>query len=605
MIRLLSDFKNLVVLFLLLCTTCIKIEAQNNSFETFQNSKLADTVRLKSIQAIVWKLSSQNPDTALIICKQQVQLVNTIKNKLTKLKWYATIYGTIANAHSNQSNYNEALKYNFKSAKIKDSLGDSKRLANSYNNIANIYSYLNENEKALNYYSKALDLYEKSNSTNESATTLTNIGIIYLNTGQYKTARNYFMKSLNLSTEKKDSSGISVSNKYLANIFIEQKEYNQASIHYQKAYNYIRNQGLTPELASICINLGDLNNKLKNNKLALLYCDTAYSIVVKNSDDYLLRNIHQVRAEAYEGLKDYHTAYIEFATFKELNDTIFNTENKLSILAEQNKFEYALKEFKLQTKEQELKLLAKNTELKEIALRKEKYFQGLALVSSILVCLLLVLAMLYYNINKRKKQQALFSKKLIITQELERKRIAFELHDSVGQNLVFIKGTLENKELDKTELVNTVKLTLEEVRAISKDLYPAQLDQIGFVQSINALIKRVSESTNILATAEIDTIEDQLNPEQKINVYRIIQECITNCIKHANAKALRITVLREGKIISTTIQDNGQGFDVSNKNTSTGLISINERSRLLNGKISINSSINKGTKITLQIPIIA
>jgi signal transduction histidine kinase len=583
----------------------LSAQTQLKSLNDFNNKNLVDTVRLNAVNALVWKLSSQNPDTALLLCNQQLQIASTIKSNLGKIKWFGRIYHTMANAYSNKSNYSEALKYNFKSAKIRDSLGDYKRLANSYNNIANIYSYLNENNKALNYYFKTLDLFEKVNSKAKLPSTLINIGIIYLNTNNYNKAYNYFLQSLKLYTQTNDSAGISAASKYLATIYIEQKKYSLAELYYQKAYTHIRSKGLTPELASIFIDFSDLKSKVGDYKVALNYADTAFQIVSKNGDLYLLRNIHHIRAQAYAGLKKYEQAFTEALEFKDVNDTIFNTENKLDVLAQQNKFENELKEFKLQTKEKEIQLLAKNTDLKEVALKKQKYIQGLIMISVALLWLIIVLAILYYTINKRKKQQIIFSKKLIVAQEEERKRIAFELHDSIGQNLVFMKGMVENKEINKIDLSNNIKTTLEEVRSISKDLYPSQLEQLGFIQSIQALINKVTETTKLLATADIEPIEDKLNAEQKINIYRVIQECITNCIKHANATALRITILKSNKLIEATIQDNGKGFDTNNSKivSSTGLISLRERTHLLNGKISISSTLNKGTKITLQIPI--
>lgn len=182
------------------------------------------------------------------------------------------------------------------------------------------------------------------------------------------------------------------------------------------------------------------------------------------------------------------------------------------------------------------------------------------------------------------------------------------LHDSVGQNILFIKNYIHKHGLNTPQLDQSIDQSLEEVRNISKDLYPNQLNQYGLGTAVEALCDKVRESTNVFVSSDIQLPEDQMvSKELKINLYRIIQECISNSIKHAAATSIRITGQMIQDRFHLMVQDNGRGFDAEllhNKAaTSFGLLNMQERARILSGIFKIESTPGHGTKNQIIVPI--
>jgi signal transduction histidine kinase len=207
------------------------------------------------------------------------------------------------------------------------------------------------------------------------------------------------------------------------------------------------------------------------------------------------------------------------------------------------------------------------------------------------------------NAKKEKKQQEKFSQNLMESQEMERTRIAKELHDSVGQKLTLIKRKSQNtKQIELTNLTNDA---LEEVRSISRGLYPALLKELGLSRSLTQLVNEYDEQTELFYTMDIDIIDSYFTETASLNFYRLIQECLTNIVKHAKAKSVTVSIKKEKNSVIAFIADNGKGFDLedSKKQNSLGLKTIFERIKILEGKLSIDSKLNTGTNFILTIPV--
>ncbi|MEP0262573.1 ATP-binding protein [Dokdonia sp.] len=202
----------------------------------------------------------------------------------------------------------------------------------------------------------------------------------------------------------------------------------------------------------------------------------------------------------------------------------------------------------------------------------------------------------------RKRLQEGFSQDLMQSQEEERARISKDLHDSVGQQLTLIKQRLQEKgDTDISELTHK---TLEDVRHISRNLYPAILKQLGLSGSIEQLLYDIDEQTDLFVSADIDDIDHLFDEKAALHIYRFIQENVSNVMKHAFAKAISVTIQQEQKTILITIKDNGKGFDVleKQKNNSLGLKTLQERIRILEGTLTIESNAETGTETIAQIP---
>jgi len=221
---------------------------------------------------------------------------------------------------------------------------------------------------------------------------------------------------------------------------------------------------------------------------------------------------------------------------------------------------------------------------------------------SLLVLSFLALGYYYYRqLKQKQKLQTQVTQNLIIGQENERTRLARELHDSIGQQLVLLKKKTQKQHISGlTELTSSI---LTEMRSITKALHPIVLEQMGLTSALKQLLLSVDENTDLFITTDIQNIDDLFTKEQALNLYRFVQESINNSIKHANATAIEIELKRNENFIRLMISDNGQGFNFQEKiNTSLGLQTLKERIKILNGKLNITSN-SSGTQTLAEIPI--
>ncbi|RMD48563.1 MAG: PAS domain S-box protein [Ignavibacteria bacterium] len=194
--------------------------------------------------------------------------------------------------------------------------------------------------------------------------------------------------------------------------------------------------------------------------------------------------------------------------------------------------------------------------------------------------------------------------------EFERNRISRELHDHIGQKLLFVKMQTEvikntkklNEEiLDKT--LETLSDLHKDIRSIIYSLYPAELEKFGLVDSIQLLVDKTSKIGNVKVNFKISGEYHRLNIKTELNCYRIVQEILNNILKHAEAKRIDINLTFENNILQIEIVDDGKGFDLNKLHSpGYGLVSIRERTRLLNGHVEINSELGKGTQVIIDFP---
>jgi PAS domain S-box-containing protein len=208
---------------------------------------------------------------------------------------------------------------------------------------------------------------------------------------------------------------------------------------------------------------------------------------------------------------------------------------------------------------------------------------------------------------------------LLMVEERERRKIAGELHDSVGQILAFLKielGDLQRAGLSK-ESVNTVRHVREQVeqaikqtRTLTFEMSPPELYTLGLGPAVEELARRFTEARNLKCSVEDCDQPTPLTDHAKILLYRSIRELLINAAKHAQAEAVKIVICRVRDDIRITVEDDGIGFDAArldgtahNKPAGFGLFSIRERLTHIGGRIDIQSSNDQGTKITLSVPL--
>jgi PAS domain S-box-containing protein len=205
---------------------------------------------------------------------------------------------------------------------------------------------------------------------------------------------------------------------------------------------------------------------------------------------------------------------------------------------------------------------------------------------------------------------------LIASQEAERARIAAELHDSLGQNLLLIKNRAQlalSKESTRAALreqmegINELAAqTIAEVRQISRDLHPHQLDHLGLTRAIEAMIDSAAQASGLELKHKLDSVDDVFPKDAAMNLYRVVQESLNNILKHSHAKHASITLEHDVHEVLLRIEDDGCGFKTGKSEKSgkgLGLKNIAERVRMLGGKLAIDSQPGKGARVEVTIPI--
>jgi len=225
------------------------------------------------------------------------------------------------------------------------------------------------------------------------------------------------------------------------------------------------------------------------------------------------------------------------------------------------------------------------------------------------------------QLEKEKAMQEDFSKRLIDSQENERERLARELHDGLSQDFAAIKtrAQLALTELDNPsnlhEQLNIIATeatqAIDETKEIAYNLRPYQLDRYGLTKSIEEMVKKISDShkNKIMFQTRIDGIDGIFPKDSELNIYRIIQESISNITEHSEATEAEVIIEKNLSDVEITVKDNGKGFIIKSSESTEpirrgfGLISIEERTRILGGKLTIQPIKGEGTTITVKLEL--
>jgi len=214
------------------------------------------------------------------------------------------------------------------------------------------------------------------------------------------------------------------------------------------------------------------------------------------------------------------------------------------------------------------------------------------------------------DLSERVVRDAL--RRVVAAQELERKRLARELHDETGQALTSIllelrsleeAGSTEEARAAATQLRRLVTETLQDVRRLALELRPKALDDFGLVPAIERLAGAFSEQTGIRVDFETALPDERLPSEVETALYRIVQEALTNVAKHAQARHVSVTLSRKDTSVTAVIEDDGRGFEAAGTDgAGLGLVGMRERLGLLDGRLAIESTVGSGTTIVAEVP---
>lgn len=301
-----------------------------------------------------------------------------------------------------------------------------------------------------------------------------------------------------------------------------------------------------------------------------------------------LINVYQILYQDALWKKEYKKALDYYKSYQEASDSLGNEQMHNKVIELETKYQ-------TQKKEQEIKI------------QKETISKKNAAIGSLIATLIVLFlgAIIYFLKQKQKKlkaekiQSQKFTKNLLDKTEEERKRIATDLHDSVSHELLNLKNVTEQNH---EELNSKIDIIINDIRTISRNLHPVLFDKIGFRSSVENLVERMQNHHDFMITTHIE-YHDSLPKENELQLYRIVQEALSNIIKYSNAFAAKVTFTEDQNKYYLEIIDNGQGFDVEEtllKKDAFGLHNIVQRSKAIGGIANIHSN-TKGTKIVVEI----
>ncbi|MFC4163817.1 ATP-binding protein [Epilithonimonas zeae] len=591
----------------------------------------APTDSLKSVQALNMVLNSPK------------------KNLLSKglIEYYQGIFAT------NQGSRTDAKKHYEQAVKL---LQNDKK--NSGILIKALYNeaYIQIEDKSYDFLVKALTekcipLSEKTNNRELLAYSYTQLGLTFMSVGQLDKAEEYHKKALEVLKQipkaqtvhlitylnlvsnycyKPDSKTAKV---YLdkAKTMIQNYPQSQhyANYYYQEAMYYTTKQDYPKALNSLDVGVKMAKAKNQLKLLHLLYF-RMYNVYLMQKDYVKAKQqLEQILKENILS-KEALNRRITYTQLAAVNDVLGQSKEAYQWMKKSNDLGDSLNQQKLLQKLNEYEILHKTTEKQKTInhLEQEKKENELIAknknlritILAIALGLSLIIAVLIYltyrkqqklnqqisishqqdlvHIENERKYEA--TQAVLRGEEQERQRIAQDLHDSMGGMLANIRMSISSNELyQSTDIVEKLDKSISEMRRISRNLMPETLKNLGFETALKELCESMIHK-HLSIQFEAFDVSDKIPFQIQLALYRIAQESISNVIKYAQANNVIVQISQDGDTLTLTVEDDGVGFDKSKITYGLGLKNIENRVRLINGKVEIHSAKGEGTTINVE-----
>ncbi|MBC7861831.1 MAG: hypothetical protein IAF38_02580 [Bacteroidia bacterium] len=514
--------------------------------------------------------------------------------------------------------------------KTKDNLNTAELL----NLLGIVKEDKNEMKEVAKLYIEGTDLSETNHLDYYSGVFRNNLGLLRYATGQNDKAQEDFEKGLQTAIKINDQRLASHIRLNLCMLFIAKNKFDEARSNFNEALSYSRKNNLPIEVSVSYLTLGSAFFRAGKNELALSYYDSAIFILKKFRLEKELTRAYGGKAEILfqmgkikeaseiielektlalktgnlEDLSSYYyfqyrknqneskfkDALENYLSYSRLEDSMRRNLNSKIINELQGKYNLQKKQIELEKeRSKSLELEKKN--------RDAVLFKWIAIIGAL--GLLIVISVLFYfrYTKKIREKQEAFSRLLIEKIEEERKRISMDLHDDIGQSLSVIKSKISKTNGVNSELEIALGQVIEQTRQISRDLFPAYLEKIGLVRAVATLAESIQNVAGIECSYEITDEVEKLSLVFKTNIFRIIQECVNNTIKHAEASALKIQIEKRGEEFKLLFQDSGKGMKDVKTSSGLGLLSMQERVKMMKGSFTLDKkNSDKGVKIIIK-----
>ena len=507
--------------------------------------------------------------------------------------------------------YDKAIEYLEKSLLLKKGLNDQTGISSSLNNMGLVYSEWGKYDQAILIFRESFVMEETLKNDSEAAKRLNNLGRVYFYMEQYDTAMLYFEKCLAIHERDNNRNQIALVYNNIGKVYLSKQQYKNADFFLTSALKIFNELGREGEKSTVLANLSNINQALGHSEKALQLLDSSTMIAEKLNLRKQIQHNYLYFSEIYGELKDFEKSLQYYKKYTAEKDSMFSIEIHSQLSEFQVKYE---------KEKDQLQILALEKEnLQKTNQRNAYMFIGFGIL------IMALFSVIYFHqkaghirtisdqkIHQLEEEKKLIAAKLLVEgQEVERKRIATELHDGLGVLLSATKmqfSIIRDKSPENRELIDKAGRMLEQasgdVRKISHNMMPGLLTQLGFFEAIEDLFEQIADDHDLTVVCNIPENQERLAENKEIMLYRIVQEMVNNTLKHARASNITLQIRVNNGILDLIYSDNGKGFDFREKSEAAtlGLQSIQSRVNFLNGKIDFISKPGEGPKYILQIP---
>jgi signal transduction histidine kinase len=561
---------------------------------------------------------SGNSDSALkygILAQKYFRLINDSIGIARSLFTFGNIY-------LYKTWYDAALKYFFDSHRIFQNTGDTSGMNDCYVGMGLIYYHTKNWPKSIYYYKLTAEYEQKTNDLEGLPETYGNLGCSYFGFGKTDSAVLYYKLAENISLKTNNNRALTSIYNDLGNIANEKGNFPQALIYLNKALTLKYELKYYECLGENYINLGSVYEKMGDAQNALQYIKKGieYSKQYQYNEDLVLG--YKAVSKLYEKLGDIKKALFYHKLYLQVNDTLNLTKYNQQVAQWQSLYGLKDQEFKLAGAEQKLTA-------QKLIIQKNKSFQQLLLFLLVTLALLsiLIIRNSYHKrliakketelqkhiIRELENEKKLWATQLVLEgEEIERKRLARDLHDGLGGLLSGVKTSLNNmkgsvilsnESVEHFNLaINMLDSSITELRRVAYNMMPEALIRLGLKDTLTDYCTELDKVLPAQIKFQFFGQFQRVDPALEINSYRIIQELVNNAIKHSEAKNIIVQMIQETSRVCYIITDDGKGFDTNTvelKKT-VGLTSLKSRVDTFNGQVDIDSQPGRGTEITVE-----
>ncbi len=541
------------------------------------------------------------------------------KNKLLglqkQIKWQespyfiSTVYSMLGKAYYNEYQIDSANFFYEKAIVIRKKFGYNANLATTLENIAELHMYLDEDSIALRYLYRSLAIKNEVGNQNYLAPVYSRLGQWHYLHDNYDSSLYYLSKAQTIYLNAKKYLAASKTSMSIGNIHYLKDEYDEAIRKYREVASVAKASNDSVFLADILYNIGGVYDWTKNNDSALYYFYQAKNVLLPTGDKSLLGDIYQALAEVYIKDQNMDSALTYLNTYIGFRDSVFRSDKVASLLEFETKYK---------TKEKEQALLIETAE------NKEKQRTILFLILS-LFGLLVTLIFVYRFFRQKRKVNALeISVKnqeidnllkeqesnryvaILQGQEEERQRLSQDLHDRIGGTLAALKVHfgLISESNDHIQLTELIDEAVKDVRNISHNLASGKLISKGLKSTLSDLVTTINKSKTVKFGLFMKDEITFSNSHSEQEIYSIIQELLSNTLKHADANHIDLSINQQNQLVNILFEDDGRGFNPEEiKSEGLGLSNIHNRIAKLNGDLDIDSSVGRGSIFNINIPL--